>query len=266
MKVTLQRSVPDNMSRQTEADSEREALSYCMSHDLQAPLRCLDGFTRLLNDEYGALIPPRGREYIRRISGAAARMRDVIDDLNRLFKVSGVQLTPAPVDLSQMVRSIAGELQSQEPERIVQIRIADGVTCAADPKLLRLAVQNLLANAWKFTSKTPDAYIEFGALPGSSQTYFIRDNGAGFDSAAATEMFAPFQRFHGEDDFPGMGIGLAIVQRVIRKHGGDITAHGRIGEGATFIFSLQDCRNPEGAAPSTVSDSRSDCESDSEIN
>ena len=238
MKANLERSVAERRRELMEAGNEMDAFSYSVSHDLQAPLRSLGGFARLLSEEYGALLDSRGRDYLQRITGATEHMRALIEDLMRLSQVASVQLSRLEVDLSQMVRSIVDELQQHEPDRVVQIRIGDKVTGHADPSLLRIALHNLLANAWKFTRRKDNAYIEFGAVPGSQSAYFIRDNGADFDPEVATDMFAPFRRFHSEADFPGTGVGLSIVQRVIARHGGEITATGAVGEGAMFTFSL----------------------------
>jgi signal transduction histidine kinase len=164
-------------------------------------------------------------------------MRYLIEDLLRLSQVTSAELSRTDFDLGQMVRSIVDELRRQEPEREVDIVVEDAVRCSADPKLLRIALQNLLGNAWKFTRKTPDARIEFG-VDDKPRTYFIRDNGAGFDEAEAADMFAPFRRLHSESDFPGTGVGLSIVQRIIRKHGGTIVASGKVGAGANFTFTL----------------------------
>jgi signal transduction histidine kinase len=163
-------------------------------------------------------------------------MRSLIEDLLRLSQVNAVQLERRDFDLSQMVQSIFDELQRHDPERRIETVIEPAVMCNADPALLRIALQNLLGNAWKFTGKAAAPRIAFGAVPG--QGYFIEDNGAGFDAEAAAEMFAPFRRLHHESEFPGTGIGLSIVQRIIRKHGGAIRAEGVVGKGARFDFSL----------------------------
>jgi signal transduction histidine kinase len=238
MNANLERCVADRTRQLTEANSELEAFSHSVSHDLRAPLRSLDGFAHLLSEEYGMALDDRGRDYLRRISDASQQMRSLIEDLLRLSQVAGAALGRSTFDLSQMVRSILDELRHQEPERNVETRIHAGVMCNADPKLLRIALQNLLGNAWKFTRKVASAHIEFGSVQGAANSYFIRDNGAGFNSEEAAEMFAPFRRLHSESDFPGTGIGLSIVQRIIRRHGGSIAAQGVVGAGATFTFSL----------------------------
>ena len=238
MNQNLERCVAERTRQLTEANSELDAFSHSVSHDLRAPLRSLDGFARLLGDEYGHLLDTRGRDYVQRIAGATEQMRNLIEDLLRLSQVTSATLARVEFDLSTMVRSILEELQRQEPERVVETRVSGNVACSADPKLLRIALQNLLANAWKFTRKTPHAVIEFGTVTEPPGTYFIRDNGAGFNNEETAEMFAPFRRLHSEADFPGTGVGLSIVQRIIRKHGGTIAAQGEVGRGATFSFSL----------------------------
>jgi len=238
LNANLEVRVAERTRQLTEANSELDAFSHSVSHDLRAPLRALDGFARLLSEEYAGVLDARGQDYLQRISGATAQMRNLIEDMLRLSQVTSAQLSRVDFDLSRMVRSILEDLQRQDPERAVATRVADGVTCNADPKLLRIALQNLLANAWKFTRRKTFAQIEFGPVAGAANTYFIRDNGAGFDNEAAAEIFAPFQRLHSEEDFPGTGVGLSIVQRIIRRHGGTITAFGEVDAGATFTFSL----------------------------
>ena len=238
LNANLEFRVAERTRQLTEANSELDAFSHSVSHDLRAPLRSLDGFARLLSEEYASVLDARGQDYLHRIGGATAQMRNLIEDMLRLSKVTSVQLSRVDFDLSRMVRSILADLQRHDPERTVETRISEGVTCNADPNLLHIALQNLLANAWKFTRRKVHAQIEFAPVAGAANTYFIRDNGAGFDNEAAMEMFTPFRRLHSEDDFPGTGVGLSIVQRIIRRHGGTITAFGEVDAGATFTFSL----------------------------
>lgn len=234
----LERCVAERTRQLTDANSELEAFSHSVSHDLRAPLRALDGFAKLLQEEFGTTLAARGRDYLNHITDASRQMRGLIEDLLRLSQVNTVQLDRREFDLSQMVESILYELRRNDPQRTVEIAVAPGAKCHADAGLMRIALQNLLGNAWKFTGKTPAARIEFGSLPEHDHTFYIRDNGAGFNSEAAADMFAPFRRLHQESDFPGTGIGLSIVQRIIRRHGGTITATGKPGAGATFTFSL----------------------------
>jgi signal transduction histidine kinase len=222
------------------ANRELEAFSYTASHDLRAPLRSLDGFSQFLLEDYGDKLNEEGRSYLERIRLNAQRMGLLITDMLALSKVSRAELRRDDVDLSALVLSILEELRESQPERIVEWDIESGVSAAADPRLLRAALENLLGNAWKFTSKTPDARIRFGRVAGAQQppVYFIADNGAGFDMAYAERMFQPFQRLHRAAEFEGTGIGLATVQRIIHRHGGWIRAEGKVDGGATFFFTL----------------------------
>jgi PAS domain S-box-containing protein len=224
-----------------QANKNLETFSYSVSHDLRAPLRALSGYSEALLEEYSGQLGETGRGYAERIQAASARMATLIDDLLQLARVSRSQMDLGLVDLSAEVAAVAGELQSVEPGREVRISIQDGVQVTADRSLIRTVVQNLVGNAWKFTARREDAAIEFGTVPAEDAGIccFLRDNGAGFDPAHAAMLFEPFQRLHAERDFPGTGIGLASVQRIIERHGGRIWAHGEVGAGATFYFTLQ---------------------------
>ena len=239
MNANLERCVQERTRELIEANRELEAFSHSVSHDLRAPLRALDGFTTILADQYSDRLDERGRGYVQRVVDAVDRMRNLIEDLLRLSHVTGTELNRRELDLSQLVRSITEELRNQEPDRQVTFKIAEGVKAIADHRLLRIALENILGNAWKFTRNTTDAIIEFGVEQGGDQTsYFIRDNGAGFNPDYGDRLFIPFRRLHSASEFPGTGIGLSIVQRIIRRHGGRISARGAIGQGATFHFSL----------------------------
>ena len=221
--------------------AELEAFNYSVSHDLRAPLRPLDGFSQALLDDYGDRLDEKGVDYLKRIRAAAQRMGLLIEDLLELSRVSRAELHRQPVDLSAIVSSIVAELRESEPARQVEVVAPDRVQVQGDPRLLRIALENLVRNAWKFTKKLPHARLEFGvdptAPPGES-TYFIRDNGVGFDPTFAGKMFQPFQRLHKATDFEGTGIGLAIVSRIIRRHDGRIWAESAPDRGATFFFTL----------------------------
>jgi signal transduction histidine kinase len=221
--------------------AELEAFNYSVSHDLRAPLRPLDGFSQALLDDYGDRLDEKGVDYLKRIRAAAQRMGMLIEDLLELSRVSRAELHRQPVDLSAIVSSIVAELRESEPARQVEVVAPDRVQVQGDPRLLRIALENLVRNAWKFTKKLPHARLEFGvdptAPPGES-TYFIRDNGVGFDPTFAGKMFQPFQRLHKATDFEGTGIGLAIVSRIIRRHDGRIWAESAPDRGATFFFTL----------------------------
>jgi PAS domain S-box-containing protein len=223
------------------ANRELEAFSYSVSHDLRAPLRAVDGFSRILLDEYAAALDDRGRGYLGRVRAAAQHMAALIDDLLKLARVSRTDLKPEPVDMSALAEDLVAELRRRDPERAINFRIQPDIRVLGDVRLLRVALDNLLGNAWKFTGPRPDAEVEFGADAGpDGPVYHVRDNGVGFDMDYADKLFGAFQRLHDAGEFPGTGIGLATVQRVIHKHGGRIWAHARIGAGATFYFTLGD--------------------------
>ena len=222
------------------ANRELEAFSYSVSHDLRTPLQTIDGFSLALLEDYGNLLDQRGNDYLRRVRSATQRMGQLIEDLLRLSRLTRSVLNLATVDLSALAGSVAAELRKSQPERRVHFVIARGLTAVGDPNLLKVALDNLLGNAWKFTGKKPEATIEFGSMEfDGSSCYFVRDNGAGFDMAYAGKLFDTFQRLHLEKDFAGTGIGLSLVQRIIRRHKGEIWAEGVVGEGATFYFTLR---------------------------
>jgi len=219
---------------------ELEAFSYSVSHDLRAPLRAVDGFSRILLDEYADRLDDTGRDRLKRVRAAAQRMATLIDDLLKLSRITRSELKREDIDLSALANEVIEELRKQEPDRIVQCTIEPGVIVWGDHRLLRIVLDNLLGNAWKFTSKRPDARIEFGRqMQNGEPVYFVRDNGAGFDMAYAEKLFGAFQRLHDASEFPGTGIGLATVQRIIHKHGGRIWAEGAVEQGATFYFTLE---------------------------
>jgi DNA-binding response OmpR family regulator len=218
---------------------ELEAFSYSVSHDLRAPLRSIDGFSHALMEDYADRLDASGQDYLRRVRSSAQRMAELIDDLLLLSRVSRAELRRKAVDLSTLARNVADALRRSDPERTVAVQIQDGVEAHADGPLMQIVLENLLGNAWKFTSKSPTATIAFGM--GDSphgRTYFVRDDGAGFAMAHVDKLFAPFQRLHSEEEFPGTGIGLATVQRVIDRHGGQVWAEGVVGSGATFFFTI----------------------------
>ena len=229
-----------NYATQLEAvNQELEAFSYSVSHDLRAPLRALDGFSHVLLEDYADKLDADGRDYLQRVRAAARRMAALIDDLIKLSRVTRAELKLSDVDLSGLVEDIVRELREREPGRRIEFVITPDLHANGDVRLLRVALDNLLANAWKFTSASDQARIEFGQreLDGA-QVYMVRDNGAGFDMAYAGKLFGAFQRLHDQSEFPGTGIGLATVQRVIAKHGGRIWAESAVGQGAAFYFTL----------------------------
>lgn len=218
------------------ANKELEAFSYSVAHDLRAPLRGINGFCRALVEDYGDKLDSDARDYLQRIDAATQRMGELIDALLALARVTRAEFRRAPVNLSQLADAVVKQLRASEPSRTVEFVNAEGVMADGDAALLRALLENLLGNAWKFTGKKEPAQIVFG-VEGRS-VYYVRDNGAGFDMAYAEKLFAPFQRLHAQRDFSGTGIGLATVQRIVRRHGGRIWAEGAVGRGATFRFTL----------------------------
>ncbi len=221
-------------------NKELEAFSYSVSHDLRAPLRTIDGFSLAILEDYGDQLNDEGRNYLMRIRTAAQRMAQLIDDLLNLSRVTRAPLSPEPTNLSTVAQHIVQELQQAEPNRIVEFSITPNIVANSDPRLMKVVLENLLNNAWKFTSKQEFARIEFGAKddPTHGHIYFVRDNGAGFDMAYVNKLFGAFQRLHTSSEFPGIGIGLAIVQRIINRHGGRVWAEGEVNKGAVFCFTL----------------------------
>ncbi|CAN5755462.1 response regulator [soil metagenome] len=220
-------------------NKELESFSYAVSHDLRAPLRRIEAFGRALLESQGERLDADGRRFVDRIQEASRLMLQLIDDVLHLSKVSRAELRQQDVDLSALATAILDRLRESEPARVVEARVRPGVTAVGDGRLLRIALTNLLENAWKFTARVPATRVEFGmAVVGGEPTYYVRDNGAGFDMAYADRLFGPFQRLHLASEFPGTGIGLATVQRIIHRLGGRVWAEGLVGQGATFSFTL----------------------------
>jgi light-regulated signal transduction histidine kinase (bacteriophytochrome) len=220
-------------------NKELEAFSYSVSHDLRAPLRSIDGFSQALLEDCDGELNKQGKDHLHRVRTAAQRMGELIDDLLALSRVTRREMRHERVNLSALAGMVAAELKQEQPERRVKFAIADGLTVNGDEALLRLALENLLGNAWKFTSKQPKARIEFGVTQNNGKpAYYVRDDGIGFDMAYVGKLFTPFQRLHPADEFPGTGIGLATVQRIINRHGGRVWAEGAVKRGATFYFTF----------------------------
>ncbi len=223
---------------------ELEAFSYSVSHDLRAPLRSIDGFSQILLEDYAEELDEDGKDYLGRVRGASQRMGRLIDDLLGLSRVTRGTMNRERVDLSTLAEEVAQGLREARPERAVEFSAREGLEVWGDPRLLRVALENLIGNAWKFTAKASGARVEFGvdeelSRRGRVPVYYVRDNGAGFEMAYADKLFGAFQRLHGSDEFEGTGIGLATVQRIVHRHGGRIWAEGEVGRGATFYFTLR---------------------------
>jgi signal transduction histidine kinase/ferredoxin len=238
-RARLEELVKERTAELEAANSELETFAYSVSHDLRAPLRAIDGFSRIIEEEQAARLDDSGKDHFRRVREAADRMDKLIEALLRLSKQTRGEMHRETVDMSQIARATADELGKTQPGREADFVIAAGMTVTGDPAMLRAMMENLLGNAWKFTAKRETARIEFGVTQREGRiVYFVRDNGAGFDMSHAKNMFAAFQRLHPSTEFPGIGIGLATVQRIIHRHGGSIWAEGEVDKGATFYFTL----------------------------
>jgi light-regulated signal transduction histidine kinase (bacteriophytochrome) len=237
--LVLNRDLQQRAAELEATNKELESFSYSVSHDLRAPLRSIDGFSLALLEDNSDRLDGAGKDYLRRIRAASERMAQLIDDLLNLSRVARRAITRETVDLSAMADSIVGELQRTEPERRVAFSANKSLIVDGDERLLRVALENLLGNAWKFTGKCVQPKIEFGVKQDNgTPAYFVRDNGAGFDIAYADKLFGPFQRLHAVTEFKGTGIGLATVQRIVHRHGGRVWAESEVGKGATFYFTL----------------------------
>jgi PAS domain S-box-containing protein len=235
----LERRIEERTAQLASANRELEAFAYSVSHDLRAPLRAVDGYGRALVEDYEAILGEEGSRLIGRIRSATQRMSQLIEDLLNLSRVSRSEMTIAEVDLSKLAESIVRELRRSEPERQVKVSIAPHLVTRGDERLLGVVLENLLGNAWKFTSKTEEASIRFDRFRQDQKTVFrVCDNGAGFNMAYIDQLFAPFHRLHKESEFPGTGIGLATVQRIVHRHGGEVWAEAQKGHGATFYFTI----------------------------
>ncbi|MGH8372313.1 MAG: sensor histidine kinase, partial [Gammaproteobacteria bacterium] len=240
LNLELEARVEERTNKLQQINSELEAFSYSVSHDLRAPLRAIDGFSQALLVDFGDQVNDKMRSHLGRIQAGAARMGQLIEDLLNLSRISRLEMTRAEIDLSALATQVLHELQQRDPDRKVNISIWENIVVNADLRLIRVALENLLGNAWKFTGKTAEPRIEIGMLQeGERRVVFVRDNGAGFDMAYVDKLFGAFQRLHGFNEFPGTGIGLATVQRIVMRHGGRIWCQATPGKGAAFFFTLQ---------------------------
>lgn len=235
----LEELVAERTAELTASNRELEAFCYSVSHDLRAPLRSIHGFSQAIAEDYAALLDAKGQDYLRRVQQSASRLGQLIDDLLNMSRVTRGEMRRESVPLSELARTVAAELPGRMPGRKGEFRITDGLTAQGDARLLRIVLDNLLGNAWKYTAGRNPAVIEFGSTEKEGrQAFFVRDNGVGFDMTYANKLFQPFQRLHTDAEFEGSGVGLATVQRIIARHGGRIWTEATLGEGATFYFTL----------------------------
>jgi signal transduction histidine kinase len=228
-----------NAAELSAANTELDAFAYSVSHDLRAPLRSIDGFSQVLLEDYATKLDEAGRDSLQRVRAASQRMALLIDDLLKLARVTRGDMRIEPVDLSAMAQDVVADLQRSTPDRAVEFAIASGLNARGDARLLRVVLENLLRNSWKYTEKQARPRIEFGSADGNGERVFmVRDNGAGFDMKYADKLFGVFQRLHTATEFEGTGVGLATVRRIITRHGGRIWAEGAVDRGATFYFTL----------------------------
>ncbi len=230
------------MKRSTDlaiANNELEAFTYSASHDLRAPLRSINGFSEILLEDYQDRLDEEGKDYLRRICKSAQRMSQLINDLLKLSRISRAELKQSTVDFSKLAQEVVDELKQREPDRNIRINIEPNMMVTGDKNLLRIVLKNLIENAWKFTKNTSNAKIDVGKTTENNEThYYVKDNGAGFDNQYADKLFIPFQRLHDEQTYPGTGIGLPLVARIIHRHNGQISGKGQKGKGAIFSFTL----------------------------
>jgi light-regulated signal transduction histidine kinase (bacteriophytochrome) len=235
----LEELVAERTAALSTVNKELEEFSYTVSHDLRAPLRSIDGFSLALLEDFTASLPDDGKAYLHRIRGAAQRMGQLIDEVLDLARVSRCELIKKRVDLSQQAKEVFAELQINHPSRKAEVSVSEGLHARADKNLVRVVLENLLDNAWKFTSHEEYTRISIGQVPNASQkTFYVKDNGVGLDMRYSKKLFIPFQRLHSSKDFPGTGVGLATVNRIIQRHGGRIWVESAPEEGATFYFTL----------------------------
>ena len=229
---------PSHATHRATFESDHEAFSFTVSHDLRAPIRVVEGFTKIVKEDYGRLLDRVGNEHLDRVLSAAARMNNMIDALLALARLASQPLACQPVDLSQLAGFVADDLRREWPGVAVTLEIAPAMRVLGDPTLLRVVLENLLGNAWKYSARAASPQISFKPQDGAADVFTVSDNGAGFDMRFADRLFGVFQRLHSATDFPGSGVGLASVRRIVRRHGGDIWGEGVVGRGASFHFSL----------------------------
>jgi PAS domain S-box-containing protein len=238
LNMELEQRVQQRTAQLEAASKEMESFSYSVSHDLRAPLRALRGFTEVLLEVHASQLDSRGQDFLRRACAASFQMERLVEDLLKLAQVSRAELQAEQINLSSLASNIAAELTNSDSSRAVHFVIAPDCSALGDARLVRVALDNLLRNSWKFSGKRTDARIEFGKIDGQEPAFFVRDNGAGFDMNYSKKLFGVFQRLHASSEFPGTGVGLATVQRIVNRHGGRAWATGAVNQGATFYFTL----------------------------
>jgi PAS domain S-box-containing protein len=257
LNLELERRVLERTSELLNLNQELESFNYSVAHDLRAPLRGVDGFSHVLLEEYGDKLDEEGRQYLQRVRAGASRLGELIDALLGLSRLSRGELRLARVNLSFIAEDVAAALIGQDPSRRVKFDVAPRLFALGDPDLLRKLIATLLENAWKFTRHTTNARITVGyRKQGGTGAFFVRDNGVGFDPRYSSKLFLPFQRLHAPGEFEGQGVGLATAQRIVKRHGGRLWAEGKVGEGATFSFTLSVAVSPRSPQPSRGSDER----------
>jgi len=241
LNALLERRVVERTAELEAANRELEAFDYSISHDLRGPLGRIQGFSGAILEDFGSRLDPECLKYVQQIQAAGARMDELVGDLLQLSTITRSDIVRIDADLTGIAKRVVEALRAAEPGRDVTVEVAGGLVARADPGLLRVVLENLVGNAWKFTSRRTGAVIAIGLdTEGPARTFYVRDNGAGFDSAKAAKLFEPFRRLHQQSEFKGTGIGLATVKRIVRRHGGRIWAHASVGEGASFHFTLPD--------------------------
>ena len=236
--VKLNKELERRISELEELNVDLESFNYSVSHDLRSPLLVIQGFSHLLAEDYAETLGNKGADFLQRIVASSTRMSQIIDSLLTLSQVAREEIHDEEVDLSEMASTVAVELSKSTPKNHVEVIIEKGVKARGDARLLRIVMENLLGNAWKYTSKQPNPRIEFGMLKENDESiiYYVRDNGVGFDMAYKDKLFMPFERLHPRDEYPGTGVGLATVKRIVHRHGGRVWAESGVGDGAVFYF------------------------------
>jgi len=237
----LELRVAERTKQLENSNRELEAFSYSVSHDLRTPLRAINGFSQIILEDYASNLDDRGLQYLQRTRAAALNMGYLIDDILRLSRITRAEITLSTVNITSIVESIVLEFKEREPERNVDFTIQQGLYAKADHNLIKIAMENMISNAWKFTSRNEKASIEFGSMKENGKNvFFLKDNGVGFDQTFSDKLFTVFSRLHRASEYPGTGVGLATVKRIINKHGGEVWAYGEVDKGATFYFTLSD--------------------------